>query len=510
MRSAGADVVVVLSHVSNDEARSVAQAVDGIDVLVGDDAAEVLGAETVNDTVLAFVGDGYDHLGAMTLTISDEGVQDYDYTLYEVSEAVDDLGVQPAPAVEEVAMSYRTQVDSEVVGRSSVPLNCVTQDLRTRETNVGNFVADSIRADLDADVVIQNGGGIRTDTRYPAGELTDLLIRQILPFGNTTVKLEVTGETLHEALENGVSEVDTLEGRFPQVSGMAFTWYPDAPAGDRVGSVTIDGEPLDPSATYTLGTNNFMAGGGDGYDMLSDAPTVQTGRNLATAVIDRIEERTPISPEVQGRITRGAPTGLGIDSVSVSQGSIGRVDLSLLSAMDGFSGGRITVSVADGRVAEITDVTLTDQLGVTGSHEISSGGDLAELRFADIEQTIQPGATDVRLASIEVEGTATGATELGVEVQAFDDESGAAVDVETTHGMVITGPPALGGAAPTDPDGDGLYEDVNGNNRLDFADVRILFEHFGDEAVTTNVDAFDFNENGHLDYDDLVALYEEI
>lgn len=304
MRAAGADLIIVLSHVANEVAVKVAKNVGNLDVIIGDDAAEVLGATEIHDTVLAFVGDGYDHLGELTLDIRGKAVRGYDFTLHETSSAIDDLDVEPDEAVKEVADSYRAEVDSEVIGTSEVQLNCVTEDLRTEETNMGNFVADTIRNDVDSDVVIQNGGGIRTDTLYPGGEITDLLIKQILPFNNNTVELEVTGDTLLSALENGVSEVDTLEGRFPQVSGMSFSWDPDQPAGDRVESVTIDGSELDEGASYTIGTNNFIASGGDGYDMLADATQVETGQNLADAVIERIERLTPISPEVEGRISR--------------------------------------------------------------------------------------------------------------------------------------------------------------------------------------------------------------
>lgn len=318
MRAAGANVVVVLSHVANDVAEEVARNVGNVDVIVGDDAAEVLGATEVHDTVLAFVGDGYDHLGELTLDVRGKTVRGYDFTLHDVSEAVPEFGVDPDADVKAVADSYRDRIDSEVIGRSEVALNCRSEALRTRETNMGNFVADAVRADVGADVAIQNGGGIRTDTRYPAGELTDLLVRQVLPFGNTTVALEVNGDALLAALENGVSEVDTLEGRFPQVSGLAFTWDPDASAGDRVVSATVGGDPVDESATYTLGTNNFMAGGGDAYSMLVDAPTVAEGGNLADVVIDRIAANSPISPEVEGRIARASSSTASLASPTLA------------------------------------------------------------------------------------------------------------------------------------------------------------------------------------------------
>jgi 2',3'-cyclic-nucleotide 2'-phosphodiesterase/3'-nucleotidase len=305
IRDDGAEVVVVMSHVSNDLARNeIAPNVDGIDVIVGDDAAEQFDeAVEINDTVLSFVGDEYDFLGEVTLEVGDGEIQSFDRAVYDVSEEE----IEPNEAVEAVADFYRRQVDSEVIGESTVQLNCVSEDLRTGETNMGNFVADAVRADVDSDVVIQNGGGIRTNTLYPPGNVTDLLIRQILPFGNTTVELEVSGQTLHDALENGVSEVESLEGRFPQVSGMSFAWDPEAEPGDRVdpADVTVGGDPLDLEATYTLGTNSFMADGGDGYDMLPSATRTGAGdTDLAQLVIDLIRERTPIAPEVEGRVSR--------------------------------------------------------------------------------------------------------------------------------------------------------------------------------------------------------------
>lgn len=306
MRYDGAQVVIVLSHVANGVARNVARVVDGIDVIVGDDAASDTGVEEIGDTILGFVGDEYEFLGEMTLQIAGNGnqVRDYEYAMHDVEAAVDDLEIEPNEDVKIVADSYRNRLESEVIGRTEVPLNCRTEDNRTEETNMGNFATDTIRQNVGADVAVQNGGGIRTDTLYSEGELTDLVINQIFPFGNTIVELEVSGETLLEALENGVSQVEQVDGRFLQVSGMSYEWDPEAAVGDRIESVAIGGEDVDESATYTLGTNGFMAGGGDGFDMLTDAPTVEEGAEISTAVIERIRAESPIAPEVEGRITR--------------------------------------------------------------------------------------------------------------------------------------------------------------------------------------------------------------
>jgi 2',3'-cyclic-nucleotide 2'-phosphodiesterase/3'-nucleotidase len=322
MRAAGAEVVIVLSHVSNDrvrgvdnfEGRGIAANVDGIDLIVGDDSAEAFDeAVVINDTICSFVGDEYDFLGEITLDIGNS-VESFDRTVYDVSETVPERGVTASEPVREAANAYREGINATVIGESLVPLDARGSALRTRETNIGNFVADAIREDVGADVAIQNGGGIRTGTRYSPGDLTDFLIDQILPFPNVTVELEISGETLHDALENGVSEFESLEGRFPQVSGVEFAWDPDGPsdvrdppADGRVdpADVSIGGQPLDLEATYTVGTNDFMADGGDGYDMFAGAPrTGDGGTNLAELVKDRIRSETPISPATEGRITR--------------------------------------------------------------------------------------------------------------------------------------------------------------------------------------------------------------
>jgi 2',3'-cyclic-nucleotide 2'-phosphodiesterase/3'-nucleotidase len=322
MRDAGAEVVIVLSHVSNDrvrgvdnfEGRGIAANVDGIDLIVGDDSAETFDEAVVIDgTICSFVGDEYDFLGEVTLDVGNS-VEGFDRTVYDVSETVPERGVTASEPVREAANFYREGIDATVIGESLVPLDTRGSELRTRETNIGNFVADAIRDDVGADIAIQNGGGIRTGTLYSPGDITDFLIDQILPFPNITVELEVSGETIHDALENGVSEFESLEGRFPQVSGVEFAWNPngpsdvrDPPADGRVDptDVLIGGQPLDLDATYTVGTNDFMANGGDGYDMFTSAPrTGDGGTNLAELVKDRIRTRGTISPEVEGRITR--------------------------------------------------------------------------------------------------------------------------------------------------------------------------------------------------------------
>ncbi|WP_049928735.1 alkaline phosphatase PhoX [Halopiger goleimassiliensis] len=204
------------------------------------------------------------------------------------------------------------------------------------------------------------------------------------------------------------------------------------------------------------------------------------------------------------------PTTIHVDSLAVSYDGTGEVDLTLSSLPDGLAGGRVSVSVDHPGVARIVDADYHDGLELTSDPSIGDGSSV-EFRFADIEDEIGTGR-QVTLATIELEGVETGTTDLSIDVHALDDDTGASIEPDPRPGIVVTGPPPIGGgpggSPPQDLDGDGKFEDVNGNGRFDYDDVVTLFEHIEDESVTLNEDAFDFNENGRIDYDDPVALYE--
>ncbi len=179
--------------------------------------------------------------------------------------------------------------------------------MRGGEAAIGNLIADAMRAAVEADVAITNGGGIRGNKQYPAG--TQLLRRDVLtelPFGNKTVLVEITGETLLAALEHGVSQVEEGAGRFPQVSGLTMQADLKKPAGSRVTAVQVDGKPLDRQAKYRLATNDFMLKGGDGYTMLAEGNVILDeldAKLLADDVMTYIAKAGTIAPKVEGRIT---------------------------------------------------------------------------------------------------------------------------------------------------------------------------------------------------------------
>ena len=136
--------------------------------------------------------------------------------------------------------------------------------MRTAESNLGNLICDVWRAACRSDVVICNSGTFRSDTLHPTGQLTHRDLVAILPMMDETIVLEVTGSQIKEALENGVSQWPKLEGRFPQVSGIRFSFDPSKPPSQRVplDSVLVRGEPLRPDGAYTLGEEGRGGRGG--------------------------------------------------------------------------------------------------------------------------------------------------------------------------------------------------------------------------------------------------------
>ena len=306
MQDAGADIIVVASHLCGSDARDLAQEFEEIDAIVGDHCAEVLDEpELINGTLVSLAGDEFDWLAELTLEVDADGdVADHSFTLHDVTHVR-----AGDPDIQAIVDSWEAQLDAalgEVIGFRVNDWDVRTTEVRSGETGFANYIVDAMRESVDADVAITNGGGIRSDHVYPGGEDIELRdVQAILPFGNTVVMVELSGATILEALEWGVQE-GTVQGRFPQVSGMTYVWDPDAPAGDRIVEVTVDGEPLDEDATYTLATNDFMLGGGDGYDMLDDGTTIISpdgAQLMMDAVVERIEADGDVEVETDGRIS---------------------------------------------------------------------------------------------------------------------------------------------------------------------------------------------------------------
>lgn len=137
-----------------------------------------------------------------------------------------------------------------------------------------------------------------------------------------------------------------------------------------------------------------------------------------------------------------------------------------------------------------------------------------EFRAADLRDQIRPGASGLSLAAITVEGRGPGAVRLSVAVKtATDDQSRPILfTIQPVEFAVSAGPPALepGARPPQDLDGDGLYEDINGDGRLTFDDPVMLAFHLENPVAQEHKRFFDFNRDGVLNFEDVKALTDKV
>lgn len=267
---------------------------------------------TVSDepmrTLVVQAGEYAQYLGRLSVTFDPQG-----HVVSWSGELIATKDFAPHPKVEEKLVVFREAIEAlkaKVVGETAVYLEGERAKVRTEETNLGNLVADAMlwKARVaGAQIALWNGGGIRAS--LPAGPVTFGDCMSILPFGNYIVVLEVTGEQIWQALENGVSMVERAAGRFPQVAGLRFVWDPAQPAGSRIVAVEVLSEgtwkPLDRKAVYRLATSNFLAGGGDGYEMFKAAlNSWNLGFVDYEVLAEYIQAHSPVAPQVEGRIVR--------------------------------------------------------------------------------------------------------------------------------------------------------------------------------------------------------------
>lgn len=312
-----ADLVIVLSHIGYQADRELAARVPGIGVIVGGHShTKLLEPTVINQTIIVQAWEHAKALGVLDLTLADGKIKTWSGRLEMIKPV---LGREDQ-AVAGLVQRYEVKVNKilgQKIGEAALDLD--GEQVRLRETNLGDFLADILRRTAGADAAIINGGGIRAS--IPQGEITAKEIYEVLPFDNYLVAVKLTGKQIREALEHGVSGAGEGAGRFPQVSGLAFTYSPKAPAGSRVKEVRLGGRPLDPQKEYVVATNDFMAAGGDGYqafgDALKSSPNYSqigglltgeklvyndAGRYLRTVVIGHIREQKTIAPKVDGRI----------------------------------------------------------------------------------------------------------------------------------------------------------------------------------------------------------------
>lgn len=393
LQAAGCTKIIGLTHVGFQLDQQIAQQVDGIDLIVGGHTHTPLLPDTMLTTPLGvsrqgayptntetpthvvlradgtlktvivtdwewgkWVGDitlGFDATGAITsvngivhpvwadnIKTTENPPKDRELLANESADVGTDTEFDGL-----ITTTYKPQVDAlgtAVIGKTEVILRGGSA-FRTIESNMGDLIGEAIlartKASAGAQIAIMNSGGIRATIN--AGDVAVKNVLEVLPFGNTLALVTLTGAQVLAALENGVSQVESNAGRFPQVAGLRFLWTrggipAKAPVlganpvpgqkGNRILKVEVLGAngqfaAIDPAAKYRVVTNNFMITGGDGYNMFAPAPDpnnptadladpaagrgteqVDSGLILADVLQEHIAQNSPIKITTDGRI----------------------------------------------------------------------------------------------------------------------------------------------------------------------------------------------------------------
>ncbi|MDJ0828083.1 MAG: bifunctional metallophosphatase/5'-nucleotidase [Rhodobacter sp.] len=317
----GVNKIIVLSHSGMPVDRAVAAAVPEIDVIVGghdntflsnvDGSASGPYPTMVGSTAIVQAYAYGKFLGELNVTFDDDG---------NITEAVGEPILMDATVTEDAATKARItelavpleEVRNRVVAQADGVIQGDRAVCRVRECAMGNLVADAMLdrvKDQGVTVAYTNSGGIRAS--IDEGEVTMGEVITVLPFQNTLSTFGITGAGLINALENGVSQVEEVKGRFPQVAGLKFTWDPAvAPNEGRIKEVMVDeGDgfvPIDPAKTYLVVTNNFVRNGGDGYKMFAEdaLDPYDFGPDLADVLADYMAAQSPVTPMVEDRISK--------------------------------------------------------------------------------------------------------------------------------------------------------------------------------------------------------------
>jgi 5'-nucleotidase / UDP-sugar diphosphatase len=303
LRREGADVIVALTHLAFADDRELAQRFPQIDVIIGGHEHYPI-TVTQDRTLISKAGSDGKFVARIDVNRPVSGVIQRFFEMIPITSALTD-----EPRTAAVVKSYEDRLGTElntVIATTRVPLDADTVRLRAAETNLGDLVADVMRANAKADIAIVNAGSIRGDRLYSAGPITRRMIIEIHPFGSVICKVAVSGRVVLQALNNGVSKLPATAGQFPQVSGLTMRVNPGAPAGSRVSDVRLGGQPLDPEKTYTVALSDYTLAGGDDYSMFAKQPVLigpQAGDLIVTALEQYLTEKREIAPMVDGRIT---------------------------------------------------------------------------------------------------------------------------------------------------------------------------------------------------------------
>lgn len=327
LKAQGADIVVALTHLLMEEDRQLAIEVPGIDVILGGHDDELFtwynGKTFVHKT-----GKNAHFLSKVNLVI-EQDLETASVNVFPSWEMIANHRIPQDAGILARIQGYEALFDAQIEDPIAIvagSLDSSTDKVRSQESTMGNLVADALRLSCNADLAIINGGILRGDRVYELGSV--LTLRDILselPFCNMCYMVEIAGEEILEALENGLLSLHGGSGRFPHISGIRYVFDPGQAPGKRVVSVEVQGVALDRKAFYRVATVDYMYHGGDGYNsfkkgklLMGPVPHIE----LVASVVEHCRKLQKIDVPIEGRIVC-IESHKTLDQVFLQQSGVG-------------------------------------------------------------------------------------------------------------------------------------------------------------------------------------------
>lgn len=315
LKTQGATKIIALTHLGYEIDKKLAAEVEGVDVIVGGHSHTLLrdddpkafgpyptlikspsGKEVPVVTAYAYT----QYLGKLVLDFDDNG------TLKSANGAPIrlDNSITPDPVIAARVAEMAKPIEglkNRKIAEVTTLIDGSGTTCRSQQCPMGDLVATAIldrvrEQGMTASII--NGGALRASIKEGDVSMGDVLV--VLPFQNTVATFQLKGSDLRSSLENGVSQIETGGGRYPQVAGMRFTVDKSKEPGTRITSVDMQDDKgnwqsLDDNKLYGIASTNYLRRGGDGYAAIADKAekAYDSGPSLDQVLADYLQEHTP-------------------------------------------------------------------------------------------------------------------------------------------------------------------------------------------------------------------------
>ena len=322
LEAQGVKHIIALTHIGLPEDRKLARSVDGVDIIVGGHSHSYLGPDSEEGpypiierspsgqpVLVVTAKRAAQYLGELNVIFDAQGVPlRWNGGARELA-APETRDAETSALVQKYAASL-DEFRNHKVGSHHLSLPDGIDACREDDCLGGSLIADAMleyARPFGGQVALCNGGSVRA--ALPSGDISRGDLLSVIPFGNTLVMREITGERLLAALEHGVSEEGGQGPRLLHTAGLRYV-VDARPAGSRIVRAEIlnekdTGTPLDRKARYVIVTIEYLARGGDAYEMLKDSKVIPSPEPIdITVVEDYLKKHSPL-PQPEGeRIIR--------------------------------------------------------------------------------------------------------------------------------------------------------------------------------------------------------------